>query len=80
MSDLASLPEVLTIAEVAAFLRVDPKTVRDTLVNTHLLKAHKVGSQWRVLRAELEEYLMAQLIPIEHPHESHWWQWNRGRK
>jgi len=57
MSDLSSLPEVLTVDEVAKYLRVERRTVINNLILTGKLPATKVGLQWRIARAALEKFL-----------------------
>jgi excisionase family DNA binding protein len=46
--------EVLTVAEVAAFLRVNRSTVYK-LIRRGELPAFKVGSDWRFNRAQIEK-------------------------
>jgi len=46
--------EVLTVAEVAAFLRVNRSTVYK-LIRRGELPAFKVGSDWRFNRAQIED-------------------------
>ena len=50
-------PEVLTIVEAARYLRVNRQTVVNNLIGSGKLRAHKVGFQWRVTRAALDEFL-----------------------
>ncbi len=47
---------LLTIHEVAEFLRIDPKSVR-RLVKSKQLAAYKVGRQWRVAERDLWAFL-----------------------
>ena len=47
---------LLTIKEVAEYLRVDPKTVR-RLIEDGELAAHKIGRQWRISESDLKKYL-----------------------
>jgi excisionase family DNA binding protein len=54
----ADLPEVMTPAEVAAWLRVDLNTV-ETLIEDGKLPAVKVGGEWRVSRADLLAFVDA---------------------
>ena len=61
--NLASLPEILTVAEVAAYLRLNRQTVMSTLILTKRLGAQKVGNQWRISRAALEEFLGKEARP-----------------
>ena len=46
--------EVLTVAEVAAFLRVNRSTVYK-LIRRGELPAFKIGSDWRFNRSQIEE-------------------------
>lgn len=48
--------EVLTVEEVAEILRVSTQTVRK-LIRERTLKAFNVGSQVRVRKTDLEEYM-----------------------
>ena len=57
MTNLASLPEVLTVAEVAAYLRLNRQTVVRKMILSGKLRATRVGPQWRITRAALEEFL-----------------------
>ncbi len=58
MPDLLSdpLPDVMTPAEAAAYLRVNPQTVY-RLLNAGTLPGAKVGRTWRVRRADLDLFL-----------------------
>ncbi len=47
---------LLTIKEVAEYLRLDPKTVRRRIKDGELA-AHKVGRQWRIAESDLKKYL-----------------------
>lgn len=49
-------PEVLTLDEAAAFLRLHRETVR-RLLQRGVLPGVKVGGTWRIHRRDLEEYL-----------------------
>ena len=51
------LPAVLTAAEVAAYLRLDPRTVETNLLRPGLLRARKIGARWRITREAMMEYL-----------------------
>ena len=44
---LMILPDLLTVKEVAALLRLHPNTVYK-LIHMGQLKAHKVGRTWRI--------------------------------
>lgn len=47
---------LLTIQDVADFLRIDPKSVR-RLVKSEQLAAYKVGLQWRIAERDLWAFL-----------------------
>lgn len=49
-------PEVLTLGEAAAFLRLHPETVR-RLLQRGSLPGVKVGRTWRIHRKDLEEFV-----------------------
>lgn len=50
---------VLTVAEVAEYLKVNERTVY-RLANSKQIPAFKVGSSWRFKRDELEAWIHAQ--------------------
>ena len=49
--------EVLTLEEVASYLRVSQKTAY-RLAGSGMLPAFKAANQWRVRRADLEEWIL----------------------
>ena len=51
------LPAVMTVAEVATYLRLDPRTVENNLLRPGILPARKIGSRWRITREAVREYL-----------------------
>ncbi len=55
---------VMTLEEVAVFLRVHPSTVYRLLRLRHI-PAFKVGSDWRFRRESIEDWLAQQEISIE---------------
>lgn len=57
----AVLPEVLTLAEAAEFLRVSESEVHD-LVRQQGLPGRKIGDQWQFLKAGLQDWLRSPLI------------------
>ena len=58
--DGAPMPsEVLTIKEVAALLKLAEKTVY-SMANAGEIPAFKIRGQWRIKRAELDQWLDAQ--------------------
>lgn len=52
-----SLPEVLTLEEAAAYLRVPESDVLD-LATKHGLPGRKIGDQWRFHRKGLADWLL----------------------
>ena len=52
----ARLGEILTLAEVAEYLRI-PKKTAYKMVRSGELTAFKAGKHWRVLRAELGAWI-----------------------
>ena len=54
----ANLPDMLTIAEVAKYLKLHELTVR-RLAREGELPAFKVGRQWRIKRDLLEDWIQS---------------------
>ena len=52
------VPQIMTIPEVAALLRVDTETVKD-LIEDGRLSAVKVGQDWRISRANVIAFVNA---------------------
>ncbi|ADU51839.1 DNA binding domain protein, excisionase family [Thermaerobacter marianensis DSM 12885] len=50
------VPEVMTVSEAAAYLRVDERTVR-RLLREGRLPGRKVGRQWRLHKVALDRFL-----------------------
>jgi excisionase family DNA binding protein len=57
--------DVLTVPEVAAYLRIGEESVR-TLVRQKRLYGVKVGKSWRFYRADVEAMLRAPTAPTVH--------------
>ena len=55
------LGEILTLAEVAEYLKISKKTV-DRMVRFGDLPAFKAGKHWRVMRAELGKWIAFQSV------------------
>ena len=53
---------VMTVKEVADYLRVNQRTVYRLAVDKRL-PAFKVGATWRFRRAEIDAWISAQLLP-----------------
>jgi len=62
----AVLPDVLTLEEAAAYLRV-PETEMVELMRRQGLPGRKVGSSWRFLKVAIQEWLR---LPDK---ENFWW-------
>lgn len=54
---LDRLPDVMTIEEVATYLRLDRRTVVARLIRPGLLRAANVGGRWRITRQAVADYL-----------------------
>ena len=54
------LGEILTLAEVATYLKIPKKTVYK-IVNSGDLRAFKAGKHWRVQRVELRAWIAQQV-------------------
>lgn len=48
--------QILTVKEIATYLRVSPMTVL-RLLEKNAIPGFKVGRQWRVARAKLEQMM-----------------------
>jgi excisionase family DNA binding protein len=59
-------PDVLTLAEAAAYLRVSETEIIE-LTRRQALPGRKVGQQWRFLKAAIQEWLR---LPEK---ENFWW-------
>ncbi|HEY8393612.1 MAG TPA: helix-turn-helix domain-containing protein [Thermaerobacter sp.] len=57
------VPEVMTVAEAAAYLRVDERTVR-RLLREGRLPGRKVGREWRLHKAALDRFLAGEYEPL----------------
>ena len=55
--------DVLTIREVASYLKVNEKTVYG-LAQKHRIPGFKVGGQWRFRRADLDSWIAARPNPV----------------
>ena len=54
----SSYPEVMSIKQVSEALNICPNTIR-ALLNQRILRGKKIGYKWRVLRADLCEWLLS---------------------
>lgn len=52
------LPEILTVQELADFLRLDQRTVSLRLLRPGVIRATKIGGKWRISRQAVQEYLI----------------------
>jgi excisionase family DNA binding protein len=55
--------EILTVLEVARFLRV-PKSTVYKLARMNQLPASKVGKHWRFLRRDIQDWMRNQFAPL----------------
>jgi excisionase family DNA binding protein len=51
-----SIPEVLTVDELAALLRLNRKTVYDALARGEIPGARRIGATYRILRAAVLDW------------------------
>ena len=51
--------KVFTVKEMAAYLKVSTKTAI-VLLREKKIQANKVGREWRILRSEVDRYLMGE--------------------
>jgi excisionase family DNA binding protein len=58
------LPDVLTLPEAAAYLRISESKV-EQLVREQGLPARRVDNEWRILKAALHDWLRSPLIEKE---------------
>lgn len=63
MAELQAMRDVLTVDEIAAYLRVSRATIC-RWCGIGKLPAFKIGKSWRVQRSDLEEYIRYQRGPI----------------
>lgn len=50
------LDSVVTVKELAEFLKINPMTVKRAL-QSGKLKGFKIGNEWRIYREDIEEWL-----------------------
>ncbi len=63
MAELQAMRDVLTVDEIAEYLRVSRATIC-RWCGTGKLPAFKIGKSWRVQRSDLEEYIRYQRGPF----------------
>lgn len=61
---VAASAEILTIVEVARFLRV-PKSTVYKLARIGELPASKIGKHWRFLRRDIHEWMRSRSSPVK---------------
>jgi excisionase family DNA binding protein len=59
-----ALPEVLTVGEVAAYLRLNPKTIYDAIKRKEFPIARRIGGTIRIYRSALLEWLATGQGPV----------------
>ncbi|MFN2227454.1 MAG: helix-turn-helix domain-containing protein, partial [Anaerolineae bacterium] len=52
----ASVPDIMTLSEAAAYMRVGEQDVLDA-INSGELKARKIGSSYRISKSAVDEFL-----------------------
>lgn len=57
MPTVEPLPEIMTVVELAEFLRLDQRTVSLRLLRTGVIPAIKIAGKWRIPRQGVESYL-----------------------
>jgi excisionase family DNA binding protein len=53
---IESLPEVVTVKQLADYLQVNPMTIKRALQKNELV-GFKVGKDWRIFREEIAKWL-----------------------
>ncbi|MEI7769983.1 MAG: helix-turn-helix domain-containing protein [Chloroflexales bacterium] len=61
MAELQAMRDVLTVDEIADYLRVSRATIC-RWCGTGKLPAFKIGKSWRVQRGDLEDYIRSQQL------------------
>jgi len=51
-----SVPDIMTVAEAAAYMRVSEQDILDS-INSGELKARKIGSDYRISKSAIDEFL-----------------------
>lgn len=59
MSTTAAYAEIMTIREVATYLKVNDRTIY-RLLSAKQLPAFKVGGSWRFRRADIDSWIASQ--------------------
>lgn len=59
MPNTTNTPDILTSREAATYLRVTPETIR-AMVRRGDLPAARIGSQMRITRASIDQWIAAQ--------------------
>ncbi len=57
LATLPTLPDILTLSEVASLLRVSHQTIYN-MIRDGRIKGYKVGREWRFSKSEIDSYLM----------------------
>jgi excisionase family DNA binding protein len=65
---LAAYPDTLTVADVAAVLRVNERSVQ-RWAREGRLSSVRVGRSYRFLRIEVLRWMQSATIPDVHPHD-----------
>jgi excisionase family DNA binding protein len=62
MTEASRVPEIMTLSEASAFIRVSDKTLGE-MARTRQIPSQKVGREWRFLRSALEAWLAGEMRP-----------------
>lgn len=62
MANANNEPEIMTITEAAAFLRLNPRTLY-SLAQRGEIPAQKLGNRWRFSRSALLQWMKAENAP-----------------
>ncbi|MHC4137572.1 MAG: helix-turn-helix domain-containing protein [Planctomycetota bacterium] len=65
--DLAHLPEILHVEDLAAVFRMDPDSARRAVARGQFGRASKIGRRWVVRRSALMAHLRTQERQEEEP-------------
>lgn len=59
---MADEPQVMTAEQAAAYLQLDPETVR-VLLRQGKMPGNRIGRRWRIPKADVDAYLRGEWKP-----------------